>query len=149
MSLSNTEFAAIMQDGKEIAVDIYWHGDEDDSPARSFRAEVASNGGWSLFIQGHYNQRAQRLTYALILRSVGRIYGLCLGNDHHNPQCTQAGRKHMHRWTERYQDKEAHNPATITAPVNDPAAVWRQFCASAGIRHHGRMLPPQQASEAL
>ena len=89
MPLSNTEFAAIMQDPKSIAEDILWIGDEDDSPARHFRAEVASNGGWPLFIQGHYNQRASRLTYALILRNCGRIYGLCLGNDHHNPSATK------------------------------------------------------------
>ena len=142
MPLSNTEFAAIMQDTKEIVADIRWLGDEDDSPALGFRAEVGSNGGWSLFVQGHYNRRIVSLTYALILRTEGRIFGLCHGKDHHNPQCNQVGPKHMHRWTEQYRDKQAYVPSEITAPAGSPVAVWQQFGAAAGIRHLGRMFPP-------
>lgn len=142
MPLTDTEFAAILQDAKEIAEDIRWLGDEDDSPALGFRAEVGSNGGWSLFVQGHHNRRIAKLTYALILRTEGRIYGLCLGNDHHNPQCNQVGPKHMHRWTERYRDKEAYVPSEITASASDPVSVWQQFGAAAGIRHQGRMFSP-------
>ena len=44
---------------------------------------------------------ARTLTYALILKTAGRIYGLDLGKDHHNPQCEQVGEKHKHRWSER------------------------------------------------
>lgn len=142
MPLTDTEFAAILQDAKEIKEDIRWLGDEDDSPALGFRAEVGSNGGWSLFVQGRHNRRIAKLTYALILRTDGRIFGLCLGNNHHNPQCNQVGPKHMHLWTEQYRDKEAYVPSEITASADEPAAVWQQFCAAAGIRHLGRMFPP-------
>lgn len=143
MPLSDTEFAAIIQDTKTIAQDILWLGDEDNSPAVQFRAEVASNGGWLLFVQGWYNRRTSNLTYALILRTEGRISGLCMGKDHHNPQCNQVGQKHMHSWTEQYRDKEAGVPDAISAPATDPREVWRQFCAMVNIRHQGRMsLPP-------
>ena len=143
MPLSNTEFAAIMADHKRIDGDIYWQEDEDHSPARQFRADIYSGGGWSLFIQGRYNRGAAKLTYSLILRTDGRIYGLCLGNDHHNPQCNQVGDRHLHRWTERYRDKEAHVAQGITTSVANPVAVWREFCAAAGIVHNGSMYPPR------
>ena len=142
MPLSDTEFAAILSDAKWIDADIIWQVDEDHSPAREFRVEVHSNGGWSLFVEGRYNRGAGKLVYPLILRTDGRIFGLCMGNDHHDPQCYQVGRKHMHRWTERYRDKEAYIPAGITASVHDPLAVWEQFCNEAGIQHIGTMYHP-------
>ena len=142
MPLSDTEFAAIMSDTKWIENDIVWREDEDHSPAREFRVEVSSYGGWPLFVEGRYNRRASKLVYPLILRTDGRIFGLCVGNDHHNPQCNQVGPRHMHRWTEQYRDKEAYVPSTITALVHDPVTVWQQFCTEAGIQHNGRMFHP-------
>ena len=142
MALSDTEFAAILSDTKWIEGDIIWQEDEDHSPAREFRVQVISNGGWDIFVEGRYNRRASKLVYPLTLRTDGRIFGLCMGNDHHNPQCNQVGPKHMHRWTEQYRDKEAYVPSTITASLRDPVTVWQQFCAEAGITHNGRMFPP-------
>ena len=56
MSLTNTEFASIMQDkSKRIEGNIAWVGDEDHSPACIFRANVESEAGWPIFIQGRYN----------------------------------------------------------------------------------------------
>ena len=40
-----------------------------------------------LFVRGSYNAEAQTLTFAVINRAVGRICGLDLGKDHHNPDC--------------------------------------------------------------
>ena len=142
MPLTDAEFAALMADKKQISGNIVWGEDEGHSPARVFRAEVESAAGWLLFVQGRYNPLAGTLTYALILRTEGRIYGLCMGKDHHNPQCNQVGEKHKHRWSERYRDKEAYLPNDITASVSDPVAVWKQFCEEAGIEHDGRMNPP-------
>lgn len=142
MPLTDAEFAALMADRKQISGNIVWDKDEGHSPARVFRAEVVSAAGWPLFVQGRYNPLAGTLTYALILQTEGRIYGLCMGKDHHNPQCNQVGEKHKHRWSERYRDKEAYIPNDITASVSDPVAVWKQFCEEAGIEHDGKMNPP-------
>ena len=143
MSLTNTEFASIMQDkSKRIDGNIAWVGDEDHSPSCIFRADVASEAGWPLFIQGRYNPLARTLTYALILKTAGRIYGLDLGKDHHNPQCDQVGEKHKHTWSENYRDKEAYVPNDITAQVSDPVAVWKQFCKEADIEHDGELNKP-------
>lgn len=125
MSLVNSEFESILADGsKRIEGDIVWKEDEDHSPAVEFRAEVLSAVGWPLFIRGSYNRLAGTLTYALILKSEGRIYALDLGKEHHNPTCSQVGEKHKHRWTEQYRDKDAHVPKDITASVTDPCSVW-------------------------
>lgn len=147
MPLTNAEFAAILEDAKRIEGDIGWSADEDRSPSLIFRAEIESAGGWPLFVQGRYNQLARTLTYALILKSEGRIYALDMGRDHHNPQCNQTGKKHMHRWSERYKDKEAQIPDEVTASVDDPVAVWRQFCREAHIQHNGIMNLPRKLGE--
>lgn len=150
MPLSNAEFDAILGDtSKEIVDEISWSEDEDHSPAVEFRAEVRNDSGWPLFVRGSYNALAGTLTYALILKTEGRIYGLDMGKDHHNPQCDQVGDTHKHRWTEQFRDKEAYVPGDITAPVTDPVAVWKQFCGESGILHSGVMHPPPQLQEEL
>ena len=147
MRLTDAEYRVILEDGtKKIVGDIAWREDEDRSPAREFRIDVESTSGWPLFVKGRCNAAAGTLTYALILKTAGRIYGVDLGKDHHNPQCDQVGEKHEHRWSERYGDKEAHVPHEVNAPVSDPVAVWREFWAEARIRHDGSMnpLPPER-----
>ncbi len=108
MSLTDVEFASILNDNtKRIDGDVFWAEDEDHSPAFEFRVNVTSKSGWPLFVKGRFNSPAGTLNYALILTTVGRIYGLDLGKDHHNPQCEQVGEKHKHKWSELYRDKEA------------------------------------------
>jgi hypothetical protein len=143
MPLTNTEFVAILEDSsKRIEGNILWREDEDHSPAVEFRAEILSDGGWPLFVRGSFNRLAGTLTYALILKTEGRIYALDLGKDHHNPQCMQVGEKHKHRWSEQLRDKEAYLPDDISARVADPVAVWEQFCTEAKIKHNGKLAPP-------
>lgn len=78
----------------------------------------------------------------LVHRSAGRIYGLDLGADHHNPSCQRVGEKHKHRWTEEFRDKEAYVPTDITASWDQPQEVWAQFCYEAKIHHNGRLHLP-------
>lgn len=132
-----------------IEGDIAWCEDEDHSPAVEFRAEVLSEPGWPLFIRSSYNRLAGALTYALILKTEGRIYALDLGKGHHNPECTQVGGKHKHRWVERFRDKEAYVPDNITAPVSEPVAVWEQFCTEARTTHIGSLAQPPAVQEDL
>ena len=113
MPLAQAEFEAILADpSKRIEGDIVWMEDEDHSPSFEFRADILSDAGWPIFIRGSVNKLARTLTYALIHRAVGRIYGLDLGKDHHNPSCEQVGERHKHRWNERWRDKGAMCPAT-------------------------------------
>lgn len=107
---------------------------------------MRSDSGWPLFVRGSFNPEIPALTFALILKTVGRIYALYLGKEHHNPGCQLVGEKDKHSWTERFRDKQAYVPADITAPASDPVAVWQQFCAEARLNHNGslRGVPPKQ-----
>jgi hypothetical protein len=127
---------------KQINGSIEWGKDDDHYPSVEFRAEVISQLKYPIFVKGSYNQIAQTLTYALIHQRYGRIYALDLGKDHHNPTCSTVGRKHKHRWTESFRDKEAYVPDDITALINDPVGVWQQFCKEALLTHDGVMYPP-------
>ncbi len=143
MTLTNTEFDTILDDtSKQIDGDIDWQEDEDHSLSVEFRAEVQSDAGWPLFVRGSYNPLIPALSYMLILKTVGRVYGLDLGKDHHNPQCNQVGETHKHKWTEQFKDKEAYVPDDITHSANDPVAVWQQFCVESKITHNGRFPSP-------
>jgi hypothetical protein len=143
MSLTQSDFEAMLGDAtKRIEGDIVWQGDQDHSPCWDFRTEVRSDSGWPLFVRGSFNPLIPALSYVLILQTVGRVYGLDLGKDHHNPQCEQVGDCHKHRWTERYRDKEAYVPPDITATAHQPLEAWRQFCAEARIEHRGQMTSP-------
>ena len=145
--MTQAEFEALLADAtKRIEEDISWLGDEDRSPGLEFRVEVISDPGFPLFIKGWYNQEAQTLSYALIHRGVGRIYGLDLGRDHHNPSCVYVGEKHKHSWDDIVRDKDAYVPGHITAAANDPVGVWREFCQEVKINHTGVMHQPPRVT---
>jgi hypothetical protein len=141
--MNQTDFEVLIGDqSKRVEGDISWSEDEDHSPALEFRTEVLSDPGYPIFIKGSYNALARTLTYALIHRGSGRIYGLDMGKDHHNPTCQFVGEKHKHRWNEPLRDKDAYCPEDITADVATPTDVWLQFCVEAKISHAGIMHSP-------
>lgn len=145
--VTDEEFASLLNDtSKTVEGDISWSDDEDHSPAVEFRAEVRSSPGYPLFVRGSVNPIARKLTYALIHRGEGCIYRLDLGQEHHNPSCEMVGDPHKHTWSEALKTKHAYKPPDISATMEDPEAVWRQFCAESRIAHEGRMhpLPPRQ-----
>ncbi len=150
MGLTVGEFEAILNDeSKLITGNIAWSEDEDHSPSVEFRIDLSSGPGFPLFIRGSCNAEAQTLSFALIHRGAGRIYGLCLGKDHHNPDCEYVGETHKHYWSEVTRDKKAYAPPDITAPPTDPINAWRQFCAEARINHIGELSPVPPAQRRL
>jgi len=149
MPISQAEFEAMMADeSKRIDGDLRWREDADHAPAVEFRAEVRSEAGYPLWVTARYNTLARTLSFALIHRGTGRVYGLDLGSDHHNPTCQRVGEKHKHAWTDQHADKLAYVPADITAGLEEAVAVWREFCAEARIQHSGALeLPPAVQAE--
>ncbi len=142
-SMNQGEYEALMSDTtKRIDRHIDWTEDEDHSPAVSFLVEVLSDPAYPLYAKGYLNRAARKLTYVLIHRAEGRIYGLDLGKDHRNPDGTLIGEKHKHRWSEQTGVKVAYFPEDIAATVDRPVEVWEQFCAEANLVHDGRMNPP-------
>jgi len=150
MPITQADFDAILADRtKTINGDIQWRRDDDDGVGCSFRAEISSVDGHPVFINGYYNPIAGKLSYVIIHRETGRVYGLDLGAEHHNPTCSRVGEKHKHKWTDRYKDKEAYVPTDITAAASDPVSVWKQFCVEASITHNGNMGAPPPLQEEL
>ena len=141
-TLSDEEFAEILAAPKWIDDDIQWEIDTRQRAARSFRMDIRSEQDWPLFIQGRYSRHVSKLTYALILWGIGRIFALDMGMPHHNPQCHTVGDKHMHKWSEKFGDKEAYVPDDIVGSAQNPEGIWVQFCRVARIEHQGRMLYP-------
>lgn len=142
MTLRQQEYDAIIADDtKVIAKNIVWEGGP-NSPAQEFRVEVDSAAGYPIFIQGRYNPSAGKLSYAIIFRGEGRIYGLDLGADHRNPNGARVGDKHKNYWREGSRGKWAYVPNDITEPWNRPVGVWQQFCAEAKLTHSGIMSQP-------
>ena len=143
MPITQTEVDVILADpSKRIEGDLRWAEDEDHSPALQFRVEVASDAAYPLQVNGRLNALAGTLSFTLIHKGTGRIYALDIGAEHHNPTCQCVGEKHKHRWLDQFADKSAYSPDDITAGVDDPVEVWRQFCAEAKISHRGVLHRP-------
>ncbi len=142
MSLSQVEYDAIINDEtKVIAGNIEWEGNR-HSPARKFRVDIDSSEGYPILVDAWCNFASAKLSFSIIHRSVGRIYGLDLGADHQNPDGTFVGEKHKNHWVPGSRDKWAYVPGDITETWEHPVEVWRQFCHEARISHYGEMQVP-------
>jgi hypothetical protein len=102
---------------------------------------VESDLGYPLILNASFNREAAKLSFSLILRGESRIYGLCLGVGHTDPETRQRLNDHKHRWTDRHRDKYAYVPPDITADAAHPHDAWIQFCLEARIQHRGVLLP--------
>jgi hypothetical protein len=143
--LSQDEFEELIADPeKYIEGNIDWT--QERSPWLGFRVEISSPAGYPLFLKGSCNPIIVALSYHIIHKTAGRIYGLDLGKDHRNPDGKRIGEKHKHRWNEPLRDKEAYVPVDITALATEPEKVWKEFCQEAKLTHNGTMtpLPDQQ-----
>ena len=148
MIITPQDFEALLVDrSKKIAGDITWTKDQGNSPALVFQSPVESDAGHPLVAVGWMNPQTAKLSFSLIYRGTGRVYGLDLGADHRNPDGERVGEKHKHRWKDRYRDKWAYVPSDITEPWSKPVEVWRQFCGEAMIVHNGEMRQPQSQEE--
>lgn len=146
MTISQQEFEAILADDtKRITGNIVWGDDIGHYPAREFRAEIRNDGNYSMFIVGEYIPFSGKLSYSLILRGTGRIYGLDLGAAHRNPDGEMVrGNKHKNYWKDGYRDRFAYIPEDITATWDQPVEAWHQFCAEANLNHQGIMRRPDE-----
>ena len=143
MTLSKSEFNTIIAtETKRVEGDINW-GPDLNTLAKKFRIEIDSDEGYPLFLQGYYNPYSGKLSYTIIYRGVGRIYGLDLGSEHINPDGRAVGETHKNFWKPGYKDKWAYEPTDITHSWNNPVEVWKQFCVEATLEHRGIMHPPK------
>ena len=128
--------------GKRIDGDIHWRADAGRPNIREFWRVIASNSREPLRIKGRYNPGARKLSLNVISGERGRIYGLDMGRGHTNLDGARVGKIHKNYWSGGNANDWAYHPDDITAPWNDPVAVWAQFCAEARLEHNGVMHPP-------
>lgn len=144
MDFTEQEFEILIRDNsKTISEDINWIADKNHSHSFIFKKQITSNANYPIFVKGNFNILRGVLSYTIIHRSVGRIYGLDMGQNHRNPSNKKkVGRVHKYSWTELYRDGEAYCPTDITKPLNDVVGVWHEFCLEANINHNGAMIIP-------
>lgn len=143
MTLSQGEYQAIIDDqSKVITADIVWRRSRQILSAMEFRVNINNEEGYPIFLRGWYNPDSGKLSYSIIHRNVGRIYGLDLGAEHRNPDGRLIGETHKNYWWEGDHDKWAYSPEDITETWNNPIGVWEQFCDEVNLNHSGRMRPP-------
>ncbi len=129
VTLSQVEYEDIIKDTtkegyhQRITEDISWEGGS-NSRAKEFRIDIDSGEGYLIFVKGWFNPFSGKLSYAIIHRTVGRIYGLDLGADHCNPDGEFVGEKHKNYWVPDSRDKWAYVPEDITETWNHPVAAW-------------------------
>lgn len=96
--MTQDEFEALLHDtSKQINEPISWTENPAHAPTVEFRVSVESEESYPIFVKGSYNKLIQALTYVLIHRQFGRIYGLDLGKDHRNPDGQRVGETHKSR----------------------------------------------------
>ncbi len=146
--ITNSEFEVILNDAsKRIEGDIKWVDDEFHSPAQEFRVPVLNDLDEPLQMNGWYNPYSGKLVFTLLRRGTMRIYGLDLGISHGRQEPAGVYAMHKHRWSEARKDKNIYVPEDITATIEDPVEVWKQFCVEAKIEHHGTLEQPQIQQE--
>ena len=150
--ITNQQITDLLADTtKEVLGDIHWESDPTHPGARKFSAAVRTTPDRGLTAHGWWRPDTGALFYSLRHPEVGRLVGLCLGPGivHHGPMCkgTRASKRrcdcprgmHMHRWTEEFGDRWVYVPESVTADSGDPAAAWRQFCATINLAHRGTL----------
>ena len=141
--LSEDEFKAIMSDeSKKITKDITWEAKNKSSTKFKFRIKIDSHNGYPIEIDGRYNIITSKLNYAIVHKGISRrIYALDMGQDHANPpDGTLVGTNHIHRWTDKYEDRKAISAeGIISHDSSNPTKVWKEFCNEAKINFQGTM----------
>ena len=102
--------------------------------AYEFRRQVDYDGEQEVSLKIWFNPcgRLPKLEIAFFVAGVGRIYGLCMNKSH-------AGML-VHKHNGKREDDNPYAPIDITAPANDPQAVWLEFCAESSLVHNGVFL---------
>lgn len=142
MTFSEAEFQILIADtSKEILGDITWKKDKTHQGSFIFGTEIISNVKYPIYLKASFNYNRGTLSFSIIYKEVGRIYGLDMGQNHKNKATgKKIGRVHKHRWTDLYKDQDAYAPDDITKPYDDVIGVWREFCLESKIIHKGKML---------
>ncbi len=136
MGLSFTEFESWLYDNtKTIEEDIFWTPISNDNHESGFGFRVSIKSAIELPVElsGYFNLKSRKLSFSVIHKTEGRIYGLCTGDAKHREGTKWIFGKHKHRWDESEKLGHVYEPNDITAKWDQIEDVLRQFGAEANI----------------
>lgn len=140
--MEKADFQAILRDtSKRVEGNLSWSRPQPGTPWVKFRANIASEAGYPLQVEGSHNPLAEKTTFTVLYAGKGRIYALDLGGAHKQPDGEMLEGTHKHRLADDGQ-LEAYVPLDITADPTDPVLAWDEFCAEFNLAHQGELLAP-------
>ncbi len=140
--MNANELSELLETTKSITEEIKWQRDQDHSLGWEFRVECIVESD-KFIVAGSCCRPAGVVSFTILHRTHGRIYGLDLGKEHRNGDGTLVGEKHKHR----PQDNDpnfAYEPTDITADAEDLELLWKQFCKEANIVHTEQFFIPDE-----
>lgn len=134
MDLDEATVRAILAAEKTLATPTLrfeWKG-----PYMKARAAVESSTGFDLAVEVTYNPNVAKMSGCLFARHVkpnwARLYGVDIGDDHHNPDCQMTGDPHRHnRWSVAHGSRVASPAPEFAGLARD--AVIELFLSECGI----------------
>ena len=138
--LSEAEVERIIDLPKRITGSNQWRRQEDGNWYMELPVEAPEQ--WPLRLYGRFNPRTGNYTFILFCGRLN-LRRLDVGKHHHNPECEDVGTPHKHRWTDRFRDKWAYEPAEMNNgdPIGD---TFANFLAECNITLEGRFVEPPQ-----
>ena len=110
------------------------------------RGDVAGVEGFDLAVEVTWNPRSDKASACLFVKHVkplwSRIYGVDLGEDHHNPDCQLTGDPHRHdKWSVKYGVKfGSAAPDLVGRSVPEMFGMFLEEC---GIEMPGTLVMPK------
>lgn len=140
--MNEEELETLIASRKTVEDDVIWRRDQDHSLGWEFRVDCILEEH-TMMVVGSCCKIASVVTFAIIHRPHGRVYGLDIGKDHRNQDGSMVGEKHKHKIKDG-DINYAYEPIDITAKPDDLRTLWQQFCAEANIEHSGKFGVPEE-----
>jgi hypothetical protein len=137
LPVSEQEVRDIMRSKKTIEEDIAWSSSDDKAYTVEFNVPIKIDYPCKLILIGSYNFRIERFSFTILYNNEARIRSLDIGTDHKNPDDKKKiGKKHKHKWTNKYKDKLAYVPDDITTGAKIHK-VFYEFLKECNIEYKG------------
>lgn len=130
---------------KIIKEDIKWIQKNDKKYTIEFNVPIEVNYPGKFVLIGTYNYSLNRFTFTILYNNEFRIKALDIGKGHKNPDKKRIGKKHKHKWTDKYKDKWAYEPNDITTGASIEQ-IFYEFLKECNIIYTGNKftIPPYQ-----
>ncbi|HXX69640.1 MAG TPA: hypothetical protein VEK07_20825 [Polyangiaceae bacterium] len=132
MDLDEATVSTILSESKTLSATVLKF--ERKGPYLKARVAVQSATGYDLAVEVTCNPVVGKISACLFVKGVkpgwARIYGVDVGDDHHNPDCQMAGDPHRHnRWSVVHGCRFASPAPEFTSVTEEMVARFLQECS--------------------